>query len=160
LYTFGCASRSDAFSSALPKKRNITDAPRVGWFGKYSMNTTLLLKLTAFAYLGIIAAGVTMPGVVGLRQHLATLPKFVRQLFWVYYMFIGLCLFSFGSGTYFLAGQLAADTPLARSVCGFLAIFWTKTCLYAKISIWNLKKLSFGWMGHPKRNIFSFYGIP
>ena len=89
------------------------------------MNTTLLLKLTAFAYLGIIAAGVTMPGVVGLRQHLATLPKFVRQLFWVYYMFIGLCLFSFGSGTYFLAGQLAADTPLARSVCGFLAIFWT-----------------------------------
>ncbi len=89
------------------------------------MNPTLILKLTALTYLGLIAAGVLMPGVVGLRQHINTLPKFIRQLFWVYYAFIGLSLVCFGLGTFFLADQLASGTPLARAVCGFLALFWT-----------------------------------
>ncbi len=89
------------------------------------MNTTLALKLAGCAHLGLIAAGLLMPGAVGLRRHLVSLPRFIRQLFWVYYLFIGLTLISSGLGTYFLAGQLAAGTPLARAVCGFLAIFRT-----------------------------------
>jgi hypothetical protein len=89
------------------------------------MNPTLVLKLTALTYLGLLAAGLLMPDVVGLRQHLAALPKFIRQLFWVYYVFIGLSLICFGLGTFLLADQLAAGTPLARAVCGFLALFWT-----------------------------------
>ena len=89
------------------------------------MNTILLLKLTALTYLGLLAAGLLMPGVVGLREHISSLPKFIRQLFWVYYTFIGICLVSFGLGTFLLADQLASGTPLARAVCGFLAIFWT-----------------------------------
>lgn len=89
------------------------------------MNTTSILKLTALTYLGLIAAGCIMPGVVGLPQHLRTLPKFIRQLFWVYYAFIGLSLVCFGLGTFLLADQLSAGTPLARAVCGFLALFWT-----------------------------------
>ena len=88
------------------------------------MNTPLILKLTALTYLGLLAAGLLMPGVVGLRQHIGTLPKFIRQLFWVYYAFIGLSFVCFGLGTFFLADQLAAGTPLARAVCGFLALFW------------------------------------
>ena len=88
------------------------------------MNTPLILKLTSLTYLGLLAAGILMPGVVGLRQHIATLPKFIRQLFWVYYSFIGLSLICFGLGTFFLADQLAAGTSLARAVCGFLALFW------------------------------------
>src|SRR6185295_1794508 len=75
--------------------------------------------------LGLLAAGLVMPEVVGLRHHLSLLPKFIRQLFWVYYMFIGLSLMCFGLGTFCLADQLAAGTPLARAVCAFLALFWT-----------------------------------
>jgi len=89
------------------------------------MNPTLLLKLSALAYLGLLAAGALMPGVVGMRQHLGGLPQFIRRLFWVYYAFIGLSLVCFGLGTFFLADQLASGTPLARAVCGFLALFWT-----------------------------------
>jgi hypothetical protein len=89
------------------------------------MNTPLILKLTALTYLGLLAAGLSMPGVVGLRQHIGTLPKFIRQLFWVYYAFIGLSLICFGLGTFLLADQLAAGTSLARAVCGFLALFWS-----------------------------------
>jgi len=88
------------------------------------MNTPLLLKLTALTYVGLLAAGILMPRVVGLREHLKTMPKFIRQLFWVYYTFIGLCLVAFGVGTFALADQLASGTPLARAVCGFLALFW------------------------------------
>jgi predicted DCC family thiol-disulfide oxidoreductase YuxK len=36
----------------------------------------------------------------------------------------GLCLISFGLGTFFLADELASGTPLARALCGFLAVFW------------------------------------
>ena len=88
------------------------------------MNPTLLLKLASLTYLGLIAAGLLMPRVVGLPEHTRTLPKFISQLFWVYYVFIGLCLVSFGLGTFFFAEDLASGTPLARAACGFLAVFW------------------------------------
>lgn len=89
------------------------------------MNTPLLLKLAAITYLGLLAAGALLPGVVGLRRHLSTLPRFIRQLFWVYYTFIGLSLVCFGLGTWLFADELAAGTPLARAICMFLALFWT-----------------------------------
>lgn len=87
------------------------------------MNTTLL-QLSSLTYLGLLTAGLLMPKVVNLRHHTNALPTFIRQLFWVYYTFIALCLLSFGFGTFFLAEELASGTPLARAVCGFLALFW------------------------------------
>lgn len=89
------------------------------------MNAVLVLKLAALTHLGLIAAGLLMPGTVGLRKHLASLPPFIRSLFWVYYGFIGLSLVSFGLGTFLLAEDLASGTRLARAVCGFLMVFWT-----------------------------------
>lgn len=89
------------------------------------MKTALLLQIGSLTYLGLLAAGGLMPRVVKLREHLRSLPKFIQQLFWVYYSFIGLCLVGFGLGTFLLADQLASGTPLARAVCGFMAIFWT-----------------------------------
>lgn len=89
------------------------------------MNAVLILKLAALTHLGLIAAGLLMPGVVGLRTHLASVPPFVRSLFWVYYSFIGLSLVSFGLGTFLLAEDLASGTRLSRAVCGFLTVFWT-----------------------------------
>lgn len=88
------------------------------------INLTLLLQIAGVLHLGLIVAGVMMPRVVNLRQHLAGLPPFIRQLFWVYYTFIGLCLVSFGLLTVTLAGTLAGGSDLARAVCAFLAIFW------------------------------------
>lgn len=89
------------------------------------LNLTLALEIAGLLHLGLICAGAMMPGVVGMRSHLATLPTFIRRLFWVYYAFIGLCLVSFGSITAALAPALAAGGNLARAVCLFLAAFWT-----------------------------------
>jgi hypothetical protein len=86
---------------------------------------TLLLQIAGVLHLGLISAGLLMPRVVGMRHHLSTLPPFIRQLFWVYYSFIGLCLVSFSVMTLAFADTLAAGGPLARALCAFFAAFWT-----------------------------------
>lgn len=105
----------------------------------------IILKLTALTYFGLLAAGILMPRVVGLRAHTESLPQFIRQLIWVYYTFIGMCLVGFGLATFFLADELASGTPLARAVCGFLALFWLVRFFVATF-VFDLKPyLTNGW---------------
>jgi hypothetical protein len=91
----------------------------------------LLLQIAGVMHLGLMAAGVLMPGVVNMRVHLAALPAFVRQLFWVYYTFIALCLVSFSAITLVFAETLAAGGTLARALCAFFAVFWTLRLIVA-----------------------------
>ena len=68
------------------------------------------------------------PGCRECRQRgkmCATLPVFIRRLFWVYYTFIGVSLISFGIITVTFAATLAAGGGLARAMCIFMAAFWT-----------------------------------
>jgi hypothetical protein len=88
-------------------------------------NLTLLLQIAGVLHLGLMCAGALMPRIVNMRTHLAALPPFIRQLFWVYYSFIGVCLVSFGLITVTFADTLAAGSNLARALCAFLAVFWT-----------------------------------
>ena len=89
------------------------------------LNLTLALQIAGLLHLGLMCAGLMMPRVVNMRAHLATLPPFIRQLFWVYYTFIGLSLVSFCIITLTFADTLAAGSPLARALCAFFAVFWT-----------------------------------
>jgi hypothetical protein len=92
---------------------------------------TLLLQVAGVMHLGLMSAGLLMPRVVNMRAHLAALPAFIRQLFWVYYTFIALCLVSFSVITIAFADTLAAGGTLARALCVFFAIFWTLRLLVA-----------------------------
>ncbi len=89
------------------------------------LNLTLALQIAGLFHLGLMCAGLLMPRVVNMRLHLAALPHFIRQLFWVYYAFIALCLVSFCIITIAFAATLAAGSNLARALCAFLAVFWT-----------------------------------
>ena len=89
------------------------------------INLTLPLQIAGVLHLGLMCAGLLMPQVVGMREHLAALPPFIRQLFWVYYSFIALCLVSFSIITIAFADTLAAGGNLARALCAFFALFWT-----------------------------------
>jgi hypothetical protein len=89
------------------------------------INLTVLLQIAGVLHLGLMGAGLLMPQVVSMRRHLAALPPFIRQLFWVYYSFIALCLVSFSVITIVFAGTLAAGGDLARALCAFFAMFWT-----------------------------------
>ncbi len=85
----------------------------------------LLLKLAALTHLGLIAAGLLMPKVTGVWIDAKKMSPFAQGLFRTYYAFIGLCLVSFGAGSWIFAAELVSGTTLARAVCGFLALFWT-----------------------------------
>ena len=89
------------------------------------LNLTLALQIAGLLHLGLMCAGLLMPRVVNMRAHLNALPPFLRQLFWVYYTFIGLCLISFCIITLTFADTLAAGGGLARALCAFFAVFWT-----------------------------------
>jgi hypothetical protein len=90
-----------------------------------NLNLELALKLAAVAHVGLVAAGALMPRATGLWSDTLKLAPFSRTLFRVYYAFIGLCLLSFGAGSWYFAAELASGESLARAVCGFLAAFWT-----------------------------------
>jgi hypothetical protein len=89
------------------------------------MKLELAFKLAAIVHLGLVAAGALMPRATGLWSDIAKLTPFSRALFRTYYAFIGLCLFSFGIGSWIFAAELASGEALARGVCAFLAAFWT-----------------------------------
>jgi hypothetical protein len=93
------------------------------------MSHTHYLQIAAVLHFGLLWAGLTMPRAVKLRQHLATLPPFIRSLFWVYYTFIGSCLVGFGALTWFAANAMAAGEPVARALAIFLALFWCSRLL-------------------------------
>jgi hypothetical protein len=89
------------------------------------MNLASFLKLAGLMHVGLLWAGATMLFKVKLREHLASLPPFIRRLFWVYYSFIGLMLIGFGALTFLFAPEMATGLPLARGLCILLTIFWT-----------------------------------
>lgn len=123
------------------------------------INLTLLLQIAGVMHLGLMCAGLLMPRVVEMRLHLAKLPPFIRQLFWIYYSFIGLCLVSFCIITILFADTLAAGSPLARALCAFFAVFWTVR-LFAATFVFNMKPYlttTFRRLGYHAMNIVFAY---
>jgi hypothetical protein len=96
-----------------------------------TIDLPLLLRIAGVLHLGLMGAGLLMPRIVRMHWHLYTLPPFIRQLFWVYYTFIGLCLVSFSIITIVFADTLAGGGSLARALCAFFAVFWTLRLIVA-----------------------------
>jgi hypothetical protein len=124
-------------------------------------NPELILKLAALTHVGLAAAGLMMWKATGLRAELAKLAPFPRRLFCTYYVFIALCVVAFGLGSWFLAPELAASTPLARAVCGFLTAFWTIRLVAAAFVFDVRPYLTNGWwrLGYHATNVV-FSALP
>ena len=84
-----------------------------------------LIQLGGLVQFGILIASASTPGVLEWRRHLAGLPALLRQLFWVYGGFIVLVILSFGTISLAHPGALASGEPLARAMCGMIALFWS-----------------------------------
>ena len=84
----------------------------------------LLLILGGLLHFVILIASALTPRMLDWRTNLGALHPFLRRLFWVYGVFIVLVIISFGTLTLIRADELASATPLARSVCAMIAIFW------------------------------------
>jgi hypothetical protein len=100
-----------------------------------------------------------MPKAVNLHAHLATLPLFIRRLFFVYFSFIGLTLAGFGCLTFFFAGSLAAGQPLARALCCLFVAFWTLRLLAAGL-VFDVRPYLTNWfyrLGYRALNLVFVY---
>ena len=126
------------------------------------MNTTTLvtlLQVAAVLHLGLAWAGATMPKVVGLGQHLAPLPPFIRQLFYTYFSFIALILVSFGTLTFVFATNIAAGEPAARGLCLLMLGFWLVR-LFVAAFIFDVRHYLTSWflrLGYQATNVVFLY---
>ena len=87
-----------------------------------TLETTL--RICGVLHLGILIASALVPNTLDWRNELAKLRPLSRQLVWVHGVFIVLVIVAFGVISLLLPRDLADGTPLARAVCGFVAIFW------------------------------------
>jgi hypothetical protein len=83
-----------------------------------------LLLAGGLLHFAILIASALTPRILDWRANLAALHPFLRRLFWIYGVFIVLVIISFGMLTLTRADELASATPLGRSVCAMIAIFW------------------------------------
>jgi len=89
------------------------------------MNTPInLLRLAGILHFCILIASALVPRVLDWRSNLATLNVFLRRLFWVYGVFVVLMIIGLGTLTLLNAQAMAAGDPVARTLAGFIAIFW------------------------------------
>jgi hypothetical protein len=83
-----------------------------------------LLLLGGACHFGILLASALVPRVLDWRRELQALSRLSRHLVWTHGAFIVLTIIGFGAISVLNARALAGGTPLARSVCAFIALFW------------------------------------
>jgi len=74
--------------------------------------------------LGIIAANVPLPGRLRVRERMAGVPRFLRQIFYVHWVYIVIVVGLFAALCFGFAPELAGASSLARFLSGFMAGFW------------------------------------
>jgi len=75
-------------------------------------------------HVGIIAANIPLPGRLQVREKLAGVPRFVRQIFYVHWVYIVIVLGLFAALCFGFAPDLAGARALGRFLSAFMAGFW------------------------------------
>ncbi len=116
------------------------------------MNAETMLRFGGVVQLGILTASALVPGKLRWREDLNKLPPLSRQLIWVHGGYIVLMIAAMGLISLCEAAQLADGSLLARSVCAFVAIFWSlrlaiQLCLFDGTPYLADRVLKFGYHG-------------
>lgn len=83
-----------------------------------------LIFLAGAAQLCVLIASALVPLRLKWKTELAVLSRLHRQMYWVYGGYVVLAIVAFGLISLFNAPELANTSGLARSVCGYIAVFW------------------------------------
>jgi hypothetical protein len=75
-------------------------------------------------HVGIIAANVPFSGRLRVREQLAGVPRFFRQIFYVRWLYIVIVLGMFAALCFGFAPELAGATAMGRFLSAFMAAFW------------------------------------
>ena len=74
--------------------------------------------------MGIILANIPLPGRLRVRERLAGVPPYIRQIFYVHWVYIVIVLGMFATLSFGFAPELAGASALGRFLSGFMAAFW------------------------------------
>ena len=83
-----------------------------------------LIRVGGLFQISLIVAGALIPFVLNWWSDLKQLNRLSQQIVWVHGVFIVLVVIGFGAASLLLPDALTAGTPLARALCGFIALFW------------------------------------
>lgn len=83
-----------------------------------------LIFLAGVGQLGVLIASALVPFQLKWKTELAVLSRLHRQMYWVYGGYVVLAIAAFGLISLFNARDLANGSGLARSLCGYIAVFW------------------------------------
>lgn len=76
-------------------------------------------------HFGVLIASAMTPQALDWRTDLARVAPLTRRLVWVYGGYIVGNIVFFGLLATLAPAALASRTPLARAICGFIAVFWS-----------------------------------
>jgi hypothetical protein len=85
---------------------------------------TAWVVLAGLGQLGLAAGSLAIPRVLGWREETTKLTRLTRQVFWTYAGYIWGTNVCMGALSALAPGWLLAGTPLARAVCGYIALYW------------------------------------
>ena len=89
-----------------------------------------LILLAGLGQFSLLFVASLLPSKLRWREELAPLPRMHRQMHWIYAGYVVLAFTTFALISVTLPHELASGTPLARSLCGYIAVFWSvRLCL-------------------------------
>jgi hypothetical protein len=91
------------------------------------MNATWMVRAiwaAGVVHVGIMGANIPLPERLQVRERLAGVPRFIRQIFYVHWIYIVIVLGLFAALCFGFARELAGASSLGRLLSGFMAGFW------------------------------------
>lgn len=83
-----------------------------------------LLVLAGVGQLALALVSLAIPAMLGWREETKRLEPLTRAVFWTYASYIWGTNVCMGLVSTIGAHWLLSDTPLAKAVCGFIALYW------------------------------------
>ena len=83
-----------------------------------------LILFGGILHLGTLIGSAQVPGELNFREELPKLAPLFQHWVWTAGGYIVLNILSFGLLSIFFREDLATGSPLARAVCGYIAVFW------------------------------------
>lgn len=87
-------------------------------------NAVRLIWCAGAIHAGIVVANIPLPGRLRVSEKLKDVPLFIRQIFYVHWLYIVLVVGLFSVLCLGFAHDLAGATPLGRFLSAFVAGFW------------------------------------
>lgn len=88
------------------------------------LDLSYAIFLVGWGQLCVLVASALVPIRLDWRNVLSTLPRLIRQLFWVYGGYVVLSIVSLGVICILNAEELASGSGLARAYCAYATLFW------------------------------------